>query len=85
VQIEISVLTPMRLVPDFKRLRVGVDGARLEAQWCRAVLLPQAARPGWNSGDFVRALCRKAGLPMGRPPAGARLFRFQAQVFSSSS
>ena len=84
-EIEISVLTPMKLVRGADAIRIGRDGAYLECGAHRALLLPQAAGADWTAAKFVDHLFRKAGL--GADAYGAtewRLSVFQAQAFSLS-
>jgi MEMO1 family protein len=84
LQIEISVLTPMKRVGDWNSFRFGRDGAMLEYNDRRSLLLPQVAGHGVSTATgFLEALSRKAGLRSGayREPQ-ARLSVFRAQVFS---
>jgi AMMECR1 domain-containing protein len=48
------------------------------------VLLPQVPEEqGWDKDDYLKAICRKAGLPEKTwEKEGAELYRFTAQVFS---
>jgi AmmeMemoRadiSam system protein B/AmmeMemoRadiSam system protein A len=83
LDVEISLLTPLKRIPDWRSFCVGRDGAYLESGERSAMLLPQVARHGANTETrFMEALSRKAGL---RPDAyrdpKARLSVFQAQVF----
>ena len=87
VDIEISVLTPMRRVRGAAEFRVGRHGAYLERGLHAGLLLPQVAdNRFWTAAEFLAALCQKAGLPKGteNDPA-ARLRLFEAQVFSEAS
>lgn len=82
--IEISVLTPPRLVEDREEIVVGRDGLILEFDGRRGLLLPQVATEwGFDRETFLAELSRKAGLPLDawRDPE-ARLFSFQAEVFA---
>lgn len=82
--IEISVLTPPRLVERLDEIVVGRDGLILEASGRRGLLLPQVATEwGFDRETFLSELSQKAGLPPGawRDPE-ARVFSFQAEVFS---
>ena len=82
-EIEISVLTPMKLVHGTDAVRVGKHGVYVECGAHRAVLLPQAAGDAWTATSFVGHLFKKAGL--GGDASGAsdlRLYVFEAQVFS---
>lgn len=82
--IEISVLAPPRLVENPEDIVVGRDGLILEAGGRRGLLLPQVATEwGFDRETFLSELSQKAGLPPDawRDPE-ARLFSFQAEVFS---
>jgi AmmeMemoRadiSam system protein B/AmmeMemoRadiSam system protein A len=81
-EIEISVLTPMKLVRGVEAIRIGRDGAFVECGAHSGLLLPQVAGRGWTAARFVDILLRKAGLgPRALGAPGMRLFVFQAQVF----
>lgn len=85
VEVEISVLTPMKRLRDASAFRLREHGALLECWGRRGLLLPQVARERGASAEwFLDALSQKAGLPKGswRDPQ-ARLSVFRAQVFSS--
>ena len=48
----------------------------------RGLLLPQVATEwGWTAEQFLRQTCVKAGLPGDAWQHGARIFRFDAEVF----
>jgi MEMO1 family protein len=84
LDIEISVLTPMRRIRDWRSFRIGRDGACLEYRAGSELLLPQvASRGAYTEIRFLEALSQKAGL---RPDAyrdpQARLSVFRAQVLA---
>lgn len=84
IDIEISVLSPMKRISDASRFRVNMHGAYLEASGCRrGLLLPQVASGrGWDSTQFLAALARKTGThPKVYAEPESRLFVFRAQVF----
>ncbi len=87
VEIEISVMTPLLPVTDYRAIRLGTDGVVIRDGDAQAVFLPQVAtETGWNLDEFLGRLCRKAGLERDayrRSPA-MKFFTFQAQVFSES-
>jgi AmmeMemoRadiSam system protein B/AmmeMemoRadiSam system protein A len=87
VEVEISVLSPMKRVPDASRFVLREHGALLECWGHRGLLLPQVARGRECTSEwFLNALAQKAGLPKGAwRERGARLSVFRAQVFSSTS
>ena len=85
VEIEISVLTPMKKVAGAGDIVAGRDGVLLNKDGASAVFLPQVAtEQGWNRDTMLDNLCRKAGLEKGCWQTGARFSTFQALVFSES-
>lgn len=83
IDIEISVLTPERPIASIDEIEVGVHGLIVEHGPRRGLLLPQVApEHGWDTRTFVEHTCRKAGLPPDAWRNGARLFVFEALVFS---
>ena len=82
--VEISVLGPLEAVnPNADdAIVVGKHGLVVEQGVRRGLLLPQVATEwGWTAEQFLRQTCRKAGLPDDAPQHGARVFRFEANVF----
>lgn len=64
VDIEISVLSPRRLIEDPKQVEVGTHGIFITRDFYSGVLLPQVATEyGWNREEFLAQTCLKAGLP----------------------
>lgn len=64
LEIEISVLSPMRRIKNVEEIQVGRDGLYVERGVCRGLLLPQVATQyGWDRLTFLRQTCTKAGLP----------------------
>ncbi|MBP7231515.1 MAG: AmmeMemoRadiSam system protein B [Syntrophaceae bacterium] len=85
VEIEISVLTPMKPVAGAEDIVVGRDGVLLSKDGRSAVFLPQVAtEQGWSLEEMLDHLCRKAGLAAGSWKKGAQFSTFQAEVFSES-
>ena len=85
IEIEISVLTPMKQVGGAADVVVGRDGVLLRKDDHSAVFLPQVAtEQRWNREELLDNLCRKAGLTAGSWKSGAQLSTFQAVVFSES-
>jgi len=83
LNIEISVLTPMKRIRDWRSFQIGRHGAYLDCGARSGLLLPQVAAHGaFTQTSFLEALSRKAGLAPGayRDPQ-ARLSVFQAQIF----
>jgi AmmeMemoRadiSam system protein B/AmmeMemoRadiSam system protein A len=86
IDIEISVLSPLKPVPDARAFCVGRHGATIECGGRHALLLPQvASERNWDTEQFLSALATKAGLGTESYQAtGARLRIFRAQVFSAN-
>jgi AmmeMemoRadiSam system protein A len=84
LQLEISILTPSKRIPDPGLFRLGRDGATLETGGRAGLLLPQVAGGTINSETrFLEALSRKTGCaPDAYRDPEARLSVFRAQVFS---
>ena len=84
IAIEISALTPLQEVADVNDIEVGVHGLLIAQGGQQGVLLPQVAvDEGWDREAFLRAVCRKAGLPEETwREADAHLYAFSAEVFS---
>jgi hypothetical protein len=87
LDIEISVLTPMKRIRGWESFRVGRDGACMEYDGRTQLLLPQvASHSDYTATHFLEALSRKGGLgPGAYRDSKARLFVFRAQVFGCLS
>ena len=83
VVIEVSVIGPLEVCAGPAEIEVGRHGVVVDDGPRRGLLLPQVAVEwGWGRHTFLTQTCVKAGL---RPDAwkkGARLFRFEAEVFA---
>jgi len=85
LEIEISVLTPMKPVSGPNDIVVGRDGVLLQKGGKSAVFLPQVApEQGWGRDEMLSHLSQKAGLPSGAWRDGASFLTFQAIVFSEA-
>jgi hypothetical protein len=83
VEIEISVLTPMKPASGSEAIVVGRDGVLLKKGSRSAVFLPQVApEQGWGRDEMLDNLARKAGLPTNAWREGAEFMTFQADVFA---
>lgn len=81
--IEISALTPEEEVRDISEIEVGRHGLIVEQGHHRGLLLPQVATEHqWDREAFLEHTCLKAGLPRDAWRRGARIFKFEAEVFS---
>ena len=83
IDIEISVLTPLRQIKNFDEIQVGKHGIVIEMGYNRGLLLPQVATEyGWDRQTFLNQTARKAGLPSdswNNPQA--KVFIFSAEIF----
>jgi AmmeMemoRadiSam system protein A len=85
VDLEISVLGPIEPVVDIADILVGRHGVIVESGRRRGLLLPQVAIEWkWDAAEFVSQTCAKAGLPRDAWQKGAKLFRFEAEVFGEA-
>lgn|SRR5687768_17538292 len=83
VHLELSVLGPIEPVDEIEQVEIGRHGLVVEFGRRRGLLLPQVAVEwGWNVQQFAAQTCAKAGLPKDAWQKGARLFKFEAEVFS---
>lgn len=83
IEIEISVLTPLRSVPGPEAIVVGRHGVVLERGGRRAVFLPQVApEQGWDRDTMLDHLAVKAGLSRDAWRSDATFQVFEARVFS---
>ncbi len=82
IKIEISILYPAEEIKDINEIQVGRDGIILERGYHRGLLLPQVAiEYGWNREEFINQTCRKAGLEKNCWKNGAKVFKFEAEIF----
>ena len=82
IELEISILGPLREVNDVGEIKVGRDGLVIEHYGRHGLLLPQVATEhGLDTGSFLTQTCLKAGLPPDDWKKGARIYRFAAEVF----
>jgi len=83
IEIEISVLTPLRTVASYNDIVLGQDGIVLRNGFRSAVFLPQVApEQGWTLEETLSHLSMKAGLPMVAWKDPETEFSvFQAEVF----
>ena len=86
LELEISVLTPPRLVKDTMEIKVGRDGLIIRKGLRNGLLLPQVASSrNWDRTTFLQETCRKAGLPRDEWKRGAQIYAFSATVFGERS
>ena len=84
VEIEISVLSPLKKVRDINEIQVGAHGLVIDAGYTRGLLLPQVATEyGWGREEFLSHTARKAGLPADAwKRKDVTLYLFSSDVFS---
>jgi len=83
LDVEISVLTPLKEIRDPEEIVVGVHGLVVSKGNRSGLLLPQvAAERGWDRITFLEETCRKAGLPKDAwIEQDARILIFSADIF----
>jgi len=83
LEYEISVLSPLRRVTDWKQIEVGRDGLLVREGNSQGVLLPQvASEEHWDRTTFLDQTCVKAGLPRHCwQNEDTDVFQFSAVVF----
>ena len=85
IEIEISVLSPLKMVDSAERIELGKHGVLVRKGYQSGVFLPQVAtETGWNKEEFLNNLCaHKAGLPQDAwKDESTELYIFNAEVFS---
>jgi uncharacterized protein (TIGR00296 family) len=92
ITIEISVLTKPEEIKSGKEkladsIKIGKDGLIVNFQGYSGLLLPQVpVEWKWNSEEFIKQTCLKAGLhPNVWKNPECRFFKFQAQIFSEKN
>jgi hypothetical protein len=83
IELEISVLTPLKKITDINEIEVGKHGLVIRQGLNSGLLLPQVATEyGWDRDTFLQHTCMKAGLP---PAAwkdkSSQIYIFSAEVF----
>ena len=83
IDIEISVLTPMRRIGDPSEIETGKHGLFIRKGARSGLLLPQVAtEQNWNREQFLEWTCHKAGLPgKAWKDKDVELYVFSADVF----
>ncbi|MDD5562059.1 MAG: AmmeMemoRadiSam system protein B [Candidatus Omnitrophica bacterium] len=85
VEIEISVLSPLKRVDSAERIELGKHGVLVRKGYQSGVFLPQVAtETGWSKEEFLDNLCaHKAGLARDAwKDKKTELYIFEAEVFS---
>lgn len=83
LDIEISVLSPLKRVEDVSEITVGRHGIYIIRGVNRGVLLPQVATQyGWDRETFLEQTCMKAGIPeMSWKRSDTEIYTFTAEIF----
>jgi len=82
IAIELSLLGPLEAIEGPADIEIGRHGLVVERGWRRGLLLPQVATERkWDSEKFLAQTCHKAGLPPDAWRHGAKVWRFEAEVF----
>lgn len=83
LDVEISILYPVEAVKNFSEIQVGRDGLIMERGYSKGLLLPQVATEyGWSREEFMNQTCRKAGMESFCWENGAKVSKFEAEVFN---
>ena len=83
LDLEISVLTPLKKVQDIGEIEVGKHGLYIKKGFYAGLLLPQVATEyKWDRVTFLEETCRKAGLPKDAwKEKGTEIYMFSADIF----
>jgi AmmeMemoRadiSam system protein B/AmmeMemoRadiSam system protein A len=84
LEIEVSVLSPLRPIPSWRDFVPGRHGIVLSKAGRRAVYLPEVAtEQGWDAPTTLANLSEKAGLPDDAWREGATFEVFTSQAYSA--
>ncbi len=84
IDIEISVMSPIRRIDGVDEIKVGTHGIIIKRGFYQGLLLPQVAtEQGWDRDTFLQHSCYKAGLDgdCWKKP-DTEIYVFSAEVFS---
>ncbi len=85
LEIEISVLTPLKRIDSYNEIVIGKDGVVLYKSGSQAVFLPHVAEQfGWNLEQTLTQLSLKAGLGEMAWKQGAKFDIFQTESFEEN-
>jgi AmmeMemoRadiSam system protein A len=83
IALELSLLGPLESIAGPDEVEISRHGLVVEKGRHRGLLLPQVASEWkWNARQFLEHTCRKAGLSPDAWKHDAKLWRFEAEVFS---
>ncbi len=83
IEIEISILSPLKLIRNIDEIEVGKHGLIIDYQHNRGLLLPQVATEyGWDKETFLNQTARKAGLQSDQwKDSRSKIYIFTAEIF----
>lgn len=83
LDLEISVMTPLRQIDNVEEIEVGKHGIYIEKGFFSGLLLPQVATEyGWDRTTFLEHTCYKAGLDKNAWKDGdTKIHIFSADIF----
>ncbi len=82
LEIEISVLSPLKKIHDPSLIRIGKHGLVISKGNKRGLLLPQVpVENNWSRETFLKQACLKAGLPPNTWKSEADIYIFEAIIF----
>ncbi len=83
IDIEISVISPMRKIKNIEEIEVGIHGLYIEKGGYSGLLLPQVATEyHWDRETFLEYTCYKAGLTKDAWKLNdTKIYIFSADVF----
>jgi len=82
LEIELSILGPLESIDHPDSFDIGRHGLVVQMGLRRGLLLPQVATEwNWDRHTFLAQTCRKAGLTTDAWLRGAKVWRFEADVF----
>lgn len=85
IDIELSILGPLEAISTLDEIEIGRHGLVVEQGWQRGLLLPQVATEWrWDRKTFVEQTCHKATLSRDAWEHGAKLWKFEAEVFGEN-
>jgi len=87
LELEISVLTPLKKIKDVSEIEVGRHGLYMKRGFNSGLLLPQVATEyNWDKETFLKETCRKAGLPSDAwKDKSTEIYTFSADVFGEEN
>jgi AmmeMemoRadiSam system protein B/AmmeMemoRadiSam system protein A len=82
LEVEISVLSPLKKIKNLDLIKVGKHGLVISKGNKRGLLLPQVpVENRWSRETFLQQACLKSGLPPDAWKQGADIYIFEAIVF----